>query len=134
MKTIIDDVECTDETSDGSTGETGTSVQAAVQAARAGGANQKCLCTVNRNKTSEQTIMIGQWRTFLANIFDWHYFVDRNLSSKIVTNDCQQKTLSPLTGLGSMDEPCSKLEDVIRSKIHSVERLPRKLGYKTYRK
>ena len=60
MKTIIDDVECTDETSDGLNGETGTTVQAAVQAAaRAGGANQKCLCTVNRNKTSEQTIMIG---------------------------------------------------------------------------
>ena len=126
MKTIIDDVECTDETSDGSTGETGTSVQAAVQAARAGGANQKCLCTVNRNKTSEQTIMIGQWRTFLSNTFVWHHFGDIKLSSKI--------TLSPLTGLGSMDEPCSKLEDVIRSKIHSVERLPRKLGYKTYRK
>jgi len=32
-----------------------------------------------------------------------------------------------MIGLGSMDEPCSKLEDVIRSKIHSVERLPRKV-------
>lgn len=90
MKTIIDDVECTDETSDGSAGDE-TTVQAAVRTAGAPGGgrgnNQKCLCTVNRNKTSEQTIMIG---------------------------------------LGSMDEPCSKLEDVIRSKIHSVERLPRK--------
>jgi len=85
MKTIIDDVECTDETSDGSTGETGTTVQAAVQAARAGGGNQKCLCTVNRNKTSEQTIMIGQWRTFLANTFVRHHFGQR-----FVTKNCHQ--------------------------------------------
>ena len=83
MKTIIDDVECTDETSDGSTGETGTTVQAAVQAARAGGGNQKCLCTVNRNKTSEQTIMIGQWRTFSSSTFVQHHFGDRNLSPKL---------------------------------------------------
>ena len=134
MKTIIDDVECTDETSDGSTGETGTSVQAAVQAARAGGGNQKCLCTVNRNKTSEQTIMIGQWRAFLANTFVRHFFVAEICHEKIIIKIFTKKTLSPLKGLGSMDEPCSKLEDVIRSKIHSVERLPRKLGYKTYRK
>ena len=88
MKTIIDDVECTDETSDGSTGETGTSVQAAVQAARAGGGNQKCLCTVNRNKTSEQTIMIGKWRTFLANTFVRHSFGDRNCHQ-----NCHHKNL-----------------------------------------
>ena len=53
MKTIIDDVECTDENSDGSANG-GTA------------ANQNCLCTVNRNKTIilPKTIMIG-----MANIF-----------------------------------------------------------------
>ena len=68
--------------------------------------------------------------TFLLLFLFTTHFGDRNL----VTKNRHQKNLSPLKGLGSMDEPCSKLEDVIRSKIHSVERLPRKLGYKTYRK
>ena len=72
MKTIIDDVECTDERSNGSRAgddttvqaHVGASVQPAGSAHGGAGGNQKCLCTVNRNKTSEQTIMIG-----MANIF-----------------------------------------------------------------
>ena len=64
MKTIIDDVECTDERSDGAETHVGTSVQPVGGPHGGTGGNQKCLCTVNRNKTSEQTIMIG-----MANIF-----------------------------------------------------------------
>ena len=72
------------------------------------------------------------------NLILWRFQVDSNVSKLMCFSKlCFQvkyKILSHEKGLGSMDEPCSKLEDVIRSKIHSVERLPRKLGYKTYRK
>ena len=70
MKTIIDDVECTDENSDVATAGA-TSASTAVQAAAPTASTANCLCTVNRNKTIvlPKTIMIGMANTSLANIF-----------------------------------------------------------------